>query len=123
MAEDEKTHSSIKLFHMIKELESNYECQRENNNESISNINQMFLKQKDKIETLETWKDKSWNMHQQMAQDILPDQIERLEKQISELGKRLAECEISSSELKEKVEMVNNRIQIFIEDTDEKKET
>lgn len=38
----------------------------------------------ERLDELEEWKDKSWNMHQKMAQDILPDQIERLEKKLEE---------------------------------------
>jgi len=38
-----------------------------------------------KVLKLEEWQDKSWNMHQEMAQEILPNQLEILEKQISEL--------------------------------------
>ena len=38
-----------------------------------------------RIEKLEKWQDKSWNMHQEMAQEILPNQLEILEKQIEKL--------------------------------------
>ncbi len=41
------------------------------------------------VPELEKWKDKSWNMHQSMAQDILPDQLEILEKEIKELKKKV----------------------------------
>lgn len=78
---NEKTHSSIKLFHMIKELESNYECQRENNNESISNINQMFLKHKDKIEALEKWNQN----HLKFEHSAIADELLKQETEISEL--------------------------------------
>lgn len=34
---------------------------------------------------LKKWKDKSWKMHQEMAQEILPNQIELLEEKINKL--------------------------------------
>lgn len=41
----------------------------------------------ERIAELEKWKDKSWNMHQEMAQEILPNQLEILEERIEKLEK------------------------------------
>ncbi len=86
-----------------------------------SNYDSEQLKQWEKLKELENWKDKSWNMHQQMAQDILPNQIERLEKtkvsydqymihelKISELKESLGKKGVASLGAKENEEAKDN---------------
>ena len=73
----------------ITELEKKIEVINDDNIRIFKDI-QLSLKANFKrIEKLEAWKKKSWNMHQSMAQDILPDQLEILEKEIKELKEQI----------------------------------
>lgn len=80
----------------------------------IGKVGNGYFRLEHKIEALETWKDKSWKMHQEMAQEILPNQLERLEQELSEL-KGIVQSLITYDNTKVLMDKINQNKEVLRE--------